>query len=122
MWDLWGPLIFITLLSCTLCLSSKDKQNVMVSLFSIFWIVLYRINFGLRLYYLYLLFFELNLIFGKLPWNGLCFYCLSIRSSFQISQKTASSLRLEKQNSIEKKCRTFNTYLTPSAGILLRIQ
>jgi hypothetical protein len=38
MWDLWGPLIFITLLSCTLCLSSKDKQNVMVSLFSIFWI------------------------------------------------------------------------------------
>ena len=37
-WDLWGPLIFITLLSCTLSMSSKDKPNVMVSVFSIFWI------------------------------------------------------------------------------------
>ena len=37
-WDLWGPLIFITILSCTLSMSSKDKPNVMVSVFSIFWI------------------------------------------------------------------------------------
>ena len=37
-WDLWGPLIFITLLSCTLSMSSRDKPNVMVSVFSIFWI------------------------------------------------------------------------------------
>ena len=38
MWDLWGPLLFITLLSCTLSMSSKDKENVMVLVFSIFWI------------------------------------------------------------------------------------
>ena len=37
-WDLWGPLIFITLLSGTLSLSSKEKTNIMISVFSIFWI------------------------------------------------------------------------------------
>ena len=37
-WDLWGPLIFITLLSGTLSLSSKEKANIMISVFSIFWI------------------------------------------------------------------------------------
>ena len=37
-WDLWGPLLFITLLSCILTLKTKEKSNVMVSVFSIFWI------------------------------------------------------------------------------------
>lgn len=37
-WDLWGPLIFITLLSCTLAIKSKDKSNIVVIIFSIFWL------------------------------------------------------------------------------------
>ena len=37
-WDLWGPLLFITFLSCILSMSSKQKSNVMVTVFAIFWI------------------------------------------------------------------------------------
>jgi hypothetical protein len=37
-WDLWGPLLFITLLSCTLAIKSKDKSNIVVIIFSIFWL------------------------------------------------------------------------------------
>ena len=36
-WDLWGPLLFITLLSCTLAFKSKEKSNIIVLFFSIFW-------------------------------------------------------------------------------------
>ena len=36
-WDLWGPLIFITLLSCTLAIKAKDKSKIIVIIFSIFW-------------------------------------------------------------------------------------
>ena len=37
-WDLWGPLLLITFLSSILSMSSKEKTNIMVSVFSIFWI------------------------------------------------------------------------------------
>ena len=37
-WDLWGPLILITFLSSILSMSSKEKTNIMVSVFAIFWI------------------------------------------------------------------------------------
>jgi len=37
-WDLWGPLLFITFLSCTLSLNAKEKSNIMVLLFALFWI------------------------------------------------------------------------------------
>ena len=37
-WDLWGPLIFITLLSCTLTIKSSDKSKTIVTVFSVFWI------------------------------------------------------------------------------------
>ena len=35
-WDLWGPLIFITLLSCTLAIKAEDKSNIIVIIFTIF--------------------------------------------------------------------------------------
>ena len=37
-WDLWGPLLFITFLSSTLSISSKQKSDVMVPVFAIFWL------------------------------------------------------------------------------------
>ena len=37
-WDLWGPLIFITLLSCTLAISAEDKSNIIVIIFAIFFL------------------------------------------------------------------------------------
>ena len=37
-WDLWGPLLFITFLSCTLAINSKDKSHTIISIFAIFWI------------------------------------------------------------------------------------
>ena len=37
-WDLWGPLLFITFLSCTLAMKSKDKSHTIISIFAIFWI------------------------------------------------------------------------------------
>ena len=37
-WDLWGPLLFITLLSCTLAIKSKDKSNIIAIIFAIFWL------------------------------------------------------------------------------------
>ena len=37
-WDLWGPLLFITFLSCTLAIKSKDKSHTIISIFAIFWI------------------------------------------------------------------------------------
>ena len=37
-WDLWGPLLFISILSSTLSISSKQKSDVMVPVFAIFWI------------------------------------------------------------------------------------
>ncbi len=36
-WDLWGPLLFITLLSCTLTIKAEDKSKILVIIFSIFW-------------------------------------------------------------------------------------
>ena len=36
-WDLWGPLIFITLLSCTLAIKAEDKSKIVVIIFTIFW-------------------------------------------------------------------------------------
>ena len=37
-WDLWGPLLFVTFLSCTLAINSKDKSHTIISIFAIFWI------------------------------------------------------------------------------------
>ena len=37
-WDLWGPLIFITFLSCTLAIKSKEKSKTIVIIFLIFWV------------------------------------------------------------------------------------
>ena len=36
-WDLWGPLIFITLLSCTLAIKAEAKSKIVVIIFTIFW-------------------------------------------------------------------------------------
>lgn len=35
-WDLWGPLIFITLLSCTLAIKAENKSSIIVIIFTIF--------------------------------------------------------------------------------------
>jgi hypothetical protein len=37
-WDLWGPLLFITFLSCTLSIRSSNKSHTIISIFAIFWI------------------------------------------------------------------------------------
>jgi len=37
-WDLWGPLLFITFLSCTLSINSSNKSHTIISIFAIFWI------------------------------------------------------------------------------------
>jgi hypothetical protein len=37
-WDLWGPLIFITFLSCTLAIKSQEKSKTIVIIFLIFWV------------------------------------------------------------------------------------
>lgn len=37
-WDLWGPLVFITLLSCTLAIKAKEKSKIIVIIFIIFWL------------------------------------------------------------------------------------
>lgn len=36
-WDLWGPLLFITFLSCTLAINAENKSKIIIILFSIFW-------------------------------------------------------------------------------------
>lgn len=36
-WDLWGPLLFITFLSCTLSINAENKSKIIVILFAIFW-------------------------------------------------------------------------------------
>ena len=37
-WDLWGPLILNLLLACTLALNSKDKSQMIILVFGIFWL------------------------------------------------------------------------------------
>ena len=37
-WDLWGPLLFITFLACTLAIKAEDKSNIIVIIFTIFWL------------------------------------------------------------------------------------
>ena len=37
-WDLWGPLLFITFLSFTLSIKAENKSNIIVLIFSFFWI------------------------------------------------------------------------------------
>ena len=37
-WDLWGPLIFITFLSCTLAIKAQEKSKIIVIIFVIFWL------------------------------------------------------------------------------------
>ena len=36
-WDLWGPLIFTILLSCTLSINNNEKGEIFVLVFFIFW-------------------------------------------------------------------------------------
>ena len=35
-WDLWGPLLFITFLSCTLAIKAENKSKIIVILFAFF--------------------------------------------------------------------------------------
>ena len=37
-WDLWGPLILDLVLACTLALNSKEKSQMIILVFSIFWL------------------------------------------------------------------------------------
>ena len=37
-WDLWGPLIFITFLSCTLAIKAQEKSKIIVIIFVIYWL------------------------------------------------------------------------------------
>ena len=37
-WDLWGPLILDLLLACTLAINSKDKSQMIILIFVIFWL------------------------------------------------------------------------------------
>ena len=37
-WDLWGPLILDLLLACTLCINSKEKSQMIILIFVIFWL------------------------------------------------------------------------------------
>ena len=71
-WDLWGPLIFITLLSCTLAIKADDKSNIIVIIFTIF-------SLGGLLVYLnaYLLDSKIKL-FPVLCLLGYCLFPLNI--------------------------------------------
>ena len=37
-WDLWGPLLLNLLLACTLAFSSKDKSQMIILVFIVFWL------------------------------------------------------------------------------------
>ena len=36
-WDLWGPLLMDIILACTLAINSKEKSNMIILIFVIFW-------------------------------------------------------------------------------------
>ena len=66
-WDLWGPLIFITFLSCILSIKAEDKSTIIVIIFIIF-------SLGSLLIYL-----NANLLDSKIkffPFFCLLGYCL----------------------------------------------
>ena len=71
-WDLWGPLIFITFLSCTLAINSTNKGNTITLTFGLFW-------FGSFLIYLnaYLLNSKTKL-FQMICLAGYCLFPLNI--------------------------------------------
>lgn len=71
-WDLWGPLIFVTILSCTLALQSNVKGNTITLIYGIFWI-------GSFLIYLnaYLLNSKTNL-FQVICLTGYCLFPFNI--------------------------------------------
>ena len=71
-WDLWGPLIFITFLSCTLAINSSNKGNTITLTFGLFW-------FGSFLIYLnaYLLNSKTKL-FQMICLAGYCLFPLNI--------------------------------------------
>ena len=48
-WDLWGPLLFITFLSCTLSIRSQEKSKIIASVFTIFWLGSFLIYFNANL-------------------------------------------------------------------------
>ena len=37
-WDLWGPLLLDMILACTLAINSREKSNMIILIFVIFWI------------------------------------------------------------------------------------
>ena len=71
-WDLWGPLIFVTFLSCTLAINSSNKGNTITLTFGLFW-------FGSFLIYLnaYLLNSKTKL-FQTICLAGYCLFPLNI--------------------------------------------
>ena len=71
-WDLWGPLIFVTILSCTLAIHSNNKGNTITLTFGLFW-------FGSLLIYInaYLLNSKTKL-FQMICLAGYCLFPLNI--------------------------------------------
>ena len=77
-WDLWGPLIFITFLSCSLAIKANDKSKIIVIIFSIFW-------FGSLLVYLNAYLLDSNIkLFPVLCLLGYSLFPLNI-SAFILS-------------------------------------
>ena len=87
-WDLWGPLILDLLLACTLAINSKDKSQMIILIFVIFWlggVILYlNANFlGVK-----------SSIFQMFCLLGYCLFPLNLSAIFVTIFKLNAILRL----------------------------
>ena len=48
-WELWGPLLFITFLSCILSIHSKEKSSIIALVYTIFWLGSFLVYFNANL-------------------------------------------------------------------------
>ena len=104
-WDLWGPLILDLLLACTLAINSKDKSQMIILIFVIFWLggVILFLNanflgvkssifqmfcllgyclFPLNLSAIFVTIFKLNAILRLIVVGATCFWSIYSSSDF----------------------------------------
>jgi hypothetical protein len=87
-WDLWGPLILDLLLACTLAINSRDKSQMIILIFVIFWlggvILFLNANFlGVK-----------SSIFQMFCLLGYCLFPLNLSAIFVTIFKLNAILRL----------------------------
>ena len=87
-WDLWGPLILDMLLACTLAINSKEKSNMIILIFVIFW-------FGGLILYLNAYFLGVkSSIFQMFCLLGYCLFPLNLSAIFVVIFNIRGILRL----------------------------